>query len=153
MASGRDEPSSILAYCRTPSVMGPLDAVHLALHGDRDGLVLGWSQAEKIRDRRPQTRLSPNAIETMTQWRGKLIVSGAASVYPLADAFLQAGASGVVVPERSISYQNLVPFLDIFYGKLANRQAPQTALDSAIRQFPDLQSFRLLSRRNTPGLS
>ena len=26
---------------------GPLDAVHLALHGDRDGLVLGWSQAEK----------------------------------------------------------------------------------------------------------
>lgn len=130
-----------------------VDVVHLALHGDREGLVLGWSKAEKIRDRRPQTRLSPNDIEIMTQWRGKLIVSGAASVYPLAESFLNAGASGVVVPERSISYQNLIPFLEGFYGKIAARQSPQTALDSAIRQFPDLQSFRLLSRRGTGGLS
>ncbi|NMG57738.1 hypothetical protein E1H12_04145 [Geitlerinema sp. P-1104] len=130
-----------------------VDVVHLALHGDREGLVLGWSQAEKIRDRRPQTRLSPSDIESMTQWRGKLIVSGAASVYPLAESFLNAGASGVVVPERSISYQNLIPFLEGFYGKIASRQSPQPALDSAIRQFPDLQSFRLLSRRGTGGLS
>ncbi|WP_159788979.1 hypothetical protein [Sodalinema gerasimenkoae] len=130
-----------------------LDVIHLALHGDRDGLVLGWSQAEKIRDRRPQTRLSPSEIESMTQWRGKLIVSGAASVYPLADSFLTAGASGVIVPERSISYQHLVPFLEGFYGSLANRQASQTALDSAIRQFPDLRSFRFLSRRSPGSLN
>ncbi|MFO8038199.1 MAG: hypothetical protein R6U67_01975 [Sodalinema sp.] len=123
-----------------------VDVVHLALHGDRDGLVLGWSKAEKIRDRRPQDRLSPQDIEMMSQWRGKLVVSGAASVYPLADAFLNAGASGVVVPERSISYQHLVPFLEILYSKLANRQSPRNCLDIAIRQFPDLQSFRLLSR-------
>lgn len=123
-----------------------VDVVHLALHGDRDGLVLGWSNAEKIRDRRPQERLSPNDIEIMTQWRGKLIVSGAASVYPLADAFLKAGVSGVLVPERSISYQHLVPFLEVVYRKLASRQSPRNALDIALRQFPDLNSFRLLSR-------
>ncbi len=122
-----------------------VDVVHLALHGDRDGLVLGWSKAEKIRDRRPQDRLSPQDITQMSQWRGKLVVSGAASVYPLADAFLNAGASGVVVPERSISYQHLVPFLEILYSKLANRQSPRNSLDSAIRQFPDLDSFRFLS--------
>ncbi|MCC5896452.1 MAG: hypothetical protein JJU32_00860 [Phormidium sp. BM_Day4_Bin.17] len=130
-----------------------VDVVHLALHGDRDGLVLGWSNAEKIRDRRPQERLSPSDIESMTPWRGKLIISGAASVYPLADSFLTAGASGVIVPERSISYQNLVPFLEEFYGRIANRQAPQTALDSALRQFPDLQNFRFLSRRSPGSLT
>lgn len=124
---------------------GAVDVVHLALHGDRDGLVLGWSKAEQIRDRRPQDRLSPQDIEQMTQWRGKLVVSGAASVYPLANAFLNAGASGVLVPERSISYQHLVPFLEVVYSKLANRQSPRNSLDIAIGQFPDLQSFRLLS--------
>ena len=130
---------------------GDIDVVHVALHGDRDGLVLGWSKVEKIRDRRPQERLSPNDIEMMPQWRGKLIVSGAASVYPLADAFLKAGVSGVLVPERSISYQNLVPFLEILYSKLAKRQSPQNSLDMAIRQFPDLQSFRFLSGGATRG--
>ncbi|KPQ40157.1 MAG: CHAT domain [Phormidium sp. OSCR] len=133
---------SLLQKCLSE---GDVDVVHLALHGDRDGLVLGWSKAEKIRDRRPQERLSPQDITQMSQWRGKLIISGAASVYPLADAFLNAGASGVIVPERSISYQHLVPFLDQLYSKLANRQAPRNALDSAIRQFPDLDSFRFLS--------
>lgn len=130
-----------------------LRVVHLALHGDSKGLVMRWSKAEKIRDRRPQEILSPADIEAMTEWRDKLIVSGASRTTALTDSFLAAGAAAVLCPEHPISYQHFLPFSEVFYGKLAARQPLRPALDASLSQFPDLKSFRLFSRRNVGSLT
>ncbi|WP_144054051.1 hypothetical protein [Baaleninema simplex] len=126
--------------------------VHLALHGDRDGLVMRWSNAEKIRDRRPQERLSPQDIESIVQWRDKVVVSGAYSAAKLSDAFLKAGVAAAVFPEHPISYQHLVPFLEIFYGKLATGLSVRNALNAGLSKFPDLKSFKIFSRRSPDTL-
>lgn len=141
---------SLLRNCLSSS---GLNVVHLALHGDNKGLVMRWSKAEKIRDRRPQETLSRSNIESMDEWRGKLVVSGASSTTAIAEAFLAAGAVGVLCPEHPISYQNLIPFLEIVYGQLAQRATVRSALDAGLAKFPDLKSFRLISRRNAATLT
>ncbi|MBO9998794.1 MAG: hypothetical protein J7641_07250 [Cyanobacteria bacterium SID2] len=140
---------SLLQKCLTEA---GLSVVHLALHGDRNGLVIRWSNAEKIRDRRPQDLLSPSDIEMSGEWRDKLVVSGAYSAAQLADSFLKAGVTAAVFPEHPISYQHLVPFLEVFYGKLAAGQSVRVAMNAGVEKFPDLKSFKIFSRRSADTL-
>jgi hypothetical protein len=119
--------------------------VHLAMHGNDDGLVLKWSESENIRNRVVEDLLTSFDIKTTCEWRGKLVVSGACSSAKLAKFFLDAGATGVIAPETPIPWLNLGRFFQIFYKALFTGQQPREALALAISQFPEYKSYQLYS--------
>jgi len=125
--------------------------VHLSSHGDEDGLVLQWSKAEKIRDRRPQLILKASEISTMRGWSGKVIVTASSTTTALADRFLEAGALGVVSPDRTISWRHINSFFQEFYQALANRQPLGRALAQAGDKYPELKNISIHARRNIDG--
>lgn len=119
--------------------------VHLALHGDDNGLVLKWSNAKRIRDRMPEDRLTAKEIKTSIEWKKKLIVSGACGSAILARFFLHAGAEAVIAPVIPIAWTNLAEFFGVFYTALFSGHDVAQALDVAITQFPEFRSYRVLS--------
>jgi hypothetical protein len=122
--------------------------VHLSSHGDENGLVLQWTDAPQIRDRRPNLILSPTEIATMSEWSGKLVVTASSTTTVLADKFLQAGALGVVSPDRTISWRNVNPFLEEFYEGLASRKPLGQALSQSSAKYPDLAPITIHAKRN-----
>lgn len=122
--------------------------VHLSSHGDENGLVLQWTDAPQIRDRRPNLILSPVEIATMPEWSGKLVVTASSTTTVLVDKFLQAGALGVVSPDRTISWRNVNPFLEEFYEGLASRKTLGQALSQSSAKYPDLSHITIHAKRN-----
>jgi len=120
--------------------------VHLAMHGSKDGLVLKWSSTESISKRVAQELLTNSDIRAMSEWRRKMVVSGACCSAGLASSFLDAGATGVVAPENLIPWTNLGKFFSVFYQALFFGQDAASALTVAISQFPEFKSYRLYSR-------
>ncbi|NJN62507.1 MAG: CHAT domain-containing protein [Coleofasciculaceae cyanobacterium RL_1_1] len=122
--------------------------VHLSSHGDENGLVLQWTEAPQIRDRRPNLILSPTEIATMPEWAGKLVVTASSTTTALVDQFLQAGALGVVSPDRTISWRNVNPFLELFYEGLSSRKSLGQALSQSSAKYPDLSHITIHAKRN-----
>lgn len=116
--------------------------IHLAMHGDASGLCLRWSTEELIRKRFPEEILTCSEITLMKEWQGKIIVSGACYSSTIANAFLEAGASCIIAPRTAIPWKNLGSFFSVFYEKLFEGNTIKFALESAIVQFPEYQSYR-----------
>ncbi len=118
--------------------------VHLAMHGSYDGFVLRWSSNETISKRVAQELLTNSDIKAISEWHGKLVVSGACCFAGLASSFLDGGATGVVAPENLIPWTNLGKFFSLFYKALFLGMA--TKIKSIF-----LPSRRKLSGRRPPG--
>ena len=116
--------------------------VHLAMHGDDDGLVLSWTAEESIARRTPVDRLTPRAIASMTEWRGKMVVSGACASAALVPAWLEAGTTVVVAPEREIPWPRLGAFFGAFYSSLLSGESAQEALAGAKARFREFECYR-----------
>lgn len=119
--------------------------VHLAMHGNYDGFVLRWSSHESISKRVAQELLTKSDIRRISEWRGKLVVSGACCSAGFASSFLDAGATGVIAPENLIPWTNLGKFFSLFYKALFLGQNASEALDVAISQFPEFKGYYLYS--------
>ncbi|TAF54363.1 MAG: CHAT domain-containing protein [Oscillatoriales cyanobacterium] len=126
--------------------------VHLSSHGDENGLVLQWTEAPQIRDRRPNLILSPTEIATMSEWSGKLVVTASSTTTVLADKFLQAGALGVVSPDRTISWRHVNSFLEEFYEGLASRKPLGQALSQSSAKYPELAHITIHAKRNIDSM-
>jgi hypothetical protein len=81
-------------------------------------------------------------IERMKQWTGIMVVSGACASVTLAPAFLSAGATTVIAPERDVPWHNLGRFFADLYGRLHGGDAIEQALLAATAPFPELSSYR-----------
>ncbi|NEQ22029.1 MAG: CHAT domain-containing protein [Microcoleus sp. SIO2G3] len=119
--------------------------VHLAMHGNNNGFVLRWSDAENIRYRVAEDLLTSFEIGMMSGWKGKMLVSGACSSAKLASSFLEAGATDVIAPETPIPWRNLGSFFKLFYQALFLGQNAISALALAISQFPEFKSYQVYS--------
>ena len=117
--------------------------VHLAVHGNDQGLVIRWSSHERIEDRVPEITMSATEILTMPAWAGKLVVSGACASATLADVFRQAGAAAMVAPTAEVSSYNLGWFFEIFYKGLLSGHRVKQALDSAVAIYPQYSCYRV----------
>jgi hypothetical protein len=84
----------------------------------------------------------------MSEWSGKLVVTASSTTTVLADKFLQAGALGVVSPDRTISWRNVNPFLEEFYEGLASRKPLGQALSQSSAKYPDLAPITIHAKRN-----
>ncbi len=121
------------------------EIIHLAMHGDANGLVLKWSEDVFIENRVADDLLLAPEIEKMNGLKGKLIVSVACATARLAPAFLKAGSRGVIAPENVIIWTNLGLFFRYFYGNLLSGQDIEIALSSAKLEFPELESYRFFN--------
>jgi len=124
------------------------EIVHLAMHGDNNGLVLKWSNAQDIKDRVAEDVLTGFDIKRIAEWHGKLLVTGACSSAKLAKFFLDAGAIGVIAPSTPIPWLNLGRFFQVFYKELFSKQPTRSALALAIAQFPEFKSYQFYSISN-----
>ena len=118
------------------------DIVHLAVHGEPNGLILRWSTDDAIEERRPEEWLSGEDIRQMSCWDGKVIVSGACSSSILAADFLDAGASAVVAPPMDVSWPGLGAFFEVFYRCLHQTLDVANALEAATREYPAYRGYR-----------
>lgn len=132
---------SVGGYLKTPDVR----IVHLAMHGYADGLILRWSKATNPRERIPEDILTSFDIRLMSEWKGKLVVSGACYSSTLAASFLDAGATDVIAPKSAIPWTNLGNFFSLFYKTLFSSQNISSALNFAISQFPEYESYHVYS--------
>jgi len=132
----------LLKYCLKKVDVG---IVHLAMHGSYDGFVLKWSGDETTSKRVPQELLTNSDIRAISEWRGKLVVSGACCSAGLASSFLDAGATGVVAPKNLIPWTNLGKFFSFFYKALFLGQNASEALSVAISQLPEFKNYHLYS--------
>lgn len=105
-----------------------LNVVHLAMHGNDNSIVFKWSKAKNIKDWIVEDSLTSFDIRNMSEWHGKLVVSGACSLAKLANYFLEAGAKNVIAPENLIDWTNLGKFFKLFYMALNSGQSPMSAL-------------------------
>ena len=136
---------NLLRQCLKQSNPG---IIHLAMHGDEQGLILKWSNSEDIRNRVVEDLLTSLDIKTISEWHDKLLVSGACSSAKLARFFLDAGVTGVIAPLTPISWLNLGRFFQVFYKALFSSQPPRSALALAITQFPEFKSYQVYSASN-----
>lgn len=95
--------------------------------------------------RTPEDRLMAVDILRMSEWRGKLVVSGACSSATLAHYFLDAGATGVIAPTVSIDWPNLGQFFTAFYKALFLGKGPKAALGYAISEHPEYSCYQIYS--------
>jgi CHAT domain-containing protein len=122
------------------------EIIHLAMHGDNQGLILKWSKAQEIKERVPEDVLTSLDIKTTSEWQGRVVVSGACSSAQLSRFFLEAGATGVIAPSTPIPWLNLGRFFQVFYQALFSSQPTRSALALAIAQFPKFNSYQVYSR-------
>lgn len=121
------------------------DIVHLATHGDDYGFVLKWSYTNHVGRHTPEDRLIAADILQMSEWQGKLIVSGACSSATLAPYFLDAGATGIIAPTVPIDWPNLGQFFTTFYKALFSGKGANSALQHAISEHPEYSCYQLHS--------
>jgi len=126
--------------------------VHLSAHGDQDGIVLTWTNAEKIRDRHPEIILTGRDIAAMPQWKDKIVVTASSTTTALVDDFLKAGALAVVSPDRTISWKHVNSFFESFYEGVASRLPIGKALAASVSKFPELQNITIHAKRNIDTL-
>jgi CHAT domain len=117
------------------------DIIHLAMHGFREGLALRWSNEMSTRDRVVLDMLPREEIREMSDWNGKLVVSGACQSSHIAQDFVTAGARGVVAPATSIPWDYLGPFFGVFYDALGAGTDTKTSLKCAKEAYPKYESF------------
>ena len=123
-----------------------IEIVHLAMHGNDDSFVLRWSKTENISSRFPVELLTDSDIRTINQWQGKLVVSGACNSSKLASSFLASGVKGFIAPSKPVPWANLGSFFQLFYQALFSSQEAITALDLALSDFPEFESYRLYTK-------
>jgi hypothetical protein len=116
------------------------------MHGDNNGLVLKWSNAKSFRDRVPENRLTGIEIKSIKEWNKKIIVSGACSSAKFATCFLEAGAEAVIAPDIPIDWTNLGEFFSVFYTELNSKHRVDAAMNFAIDQFPEFESYHIYKR-------
>ncbi len=122
-----------------------IEIVHLAMHGNYDSFVLRWSNAENISSRVPVELLTDSDIRTIAQWDGKLVVSSACTS-KLASSFLASGAMGLIAPNKPVPWANLGSFFQLFYQALFSSHKAISALDLALSEFPEFESYHLYSK-------
>ena len=118
------------------------DIVHLAVHGDKNSLILKWSTDKEIGLRVPEDILTGSEILNMPEWRDKIIVSGACNSSHLAPFFLGAGAKAVIAPPIPVDWPNLGPFFCVFYAGLMQGQMLERVLNTAISKFPEYACYK-----------
>ncbi|MEQ8961550.1 MAG: CHAT domain-containing protein [Coleofasciculus sp. C2-GNP5-27] len=131
---------SLRLYLKKPD----FNIVHLAMHGTNDGLILQWSNVKNIGERVPEVILTDFDISLMREWQGKVVVSGVCRSAQLADSFLAAGAAAVIAPQSPIPWTNLGLFFSFFYKKIFSGKSLILALDLAIWQFPEYESYSVV---------
>lgn len=122
--------------------------IHLAMHGDDYSFILRWSKDENFRARKPEETLTGSDIRQMTEWQGKLVVSGACNSSHLAKFFLEAGAKAIVAPEVPISWLNLGNFFSVFYQALFAGEEVTAALQLAVTQYPEYKNYKVHTLEN-----
>lgn len=120
-----------------------IEIVHLAVHGESQGLILKWSDAPYIGNRVPLSFLSGSAIRSIEEFQGKLIVSGACSSAQFANDFLAAGARAVVAPVAEIPWSEIGLFFKSFYLSYCLSASAQDALSKAVKDFPQYGCYRI----------
>ncbi len=70
-----------------------------------------------------------------------MIVSGACKSAYIAQAFLDAGAKGVIAPSKEIAWENLGAFFSVFYTALGMDASPRESLAEAVKAFPEYDNF------------
>jgi len=121
------------------------DVVHLAMHGDPQGLVLRWSHEPETRQRRPTAWLTPKDIASMEGWSGRLVLSGACeSGLVLSNALLCSGATRVVATLEDVPWARLAYFFGDLYERLLDHPASlNAAVRDAATRYPELSSYRV----------
>lgn len=124
-----------------------VNIVHLAMHGLEQGLALNWSNAPERRNRVVIDLLTPDEIRAINGWQGKLIVSGACNSALIAQAFLDAGAAGIIAPREGIPWPNLGNFFRLFYTMLFAGKSASKSLAEAKVAFPEYNNFVYLKAK------
>jgi len=139
------------ALIRSRLKESPIDIVHFAVHGGAQGLVLKWSDADRIGNRIPLDLLTGSEIRLIRELQGKLIVSGACTSAQFANDFLAAGAHAVVAPLTEISWSKIGLFFKAFYLSYRLSKSAPDALNKAVEEFPQYDCYRVFQDRLTPS--
>lgn len=125
-----------------------ISIVHLAVHGDTQGLILRWSKEPAIRDRVPIELLTPSDIRLMFGWNPKLVVSGACRSAELAPDFLKVGASAVVAPATEVPWSRIGLFFRSCYRSYRQSAVPESALAQALLEYPEHRSYSVFRSKD-----
>lgn len=121
-----------------------IDAVHFAVHGGPDGLVLSWSGP--IWQREAADTLTGAEIRQLVISSNKLVVSGACASSSLASDFILAGAKAYVSPKYAIPWTHLGLMFQTFYSAVRSGVTADAALAQAVANHPELTSYEVHSR-------